>query len=251
MSTESAAPDGPPPVPTGVLGDSAAQSVSLESNASAVNYHAWLTDMARPYLGDDPVELGSGLGDYARRWLEGGAPRITVSELDPERLTVLRDVFEGDARVTVRQLDAEQLPAGQYSSCVAFNVLEHITQDVATLRSMRTLVRPGGYVVMFVPAFEFAMSDFDRLVGHVRRYRKSGLVKAFTSAGLVVEDARYVNLPGLLAWFVGMRLLRMTPGDGLILRVWDKMVIPLTRALERHVRAPFGQSVLVVGRVPE
>lgn len=55
--------------------------------------------------------------------------------------------------------------------------------------------------------------------------------------------------PGLLAWFVGMRLMRMTPQDGPTVRLWDNAVVPVARALENRVRVPFGQSVFAVGRV--
>ena len=69
-----------------VLGDSRLQSETLESLTSAIHYHAWLTSLASPYLGDDPIELGSGLGDYAQAWLDGGLARIRVTERDPVRL---------------------------------------------------------------------------------------------------------------------------------------------------------------------
>jgi hypothetical protein len=102
---------------------------------------------------------------------------------------------------------------------------------------------------MFVPAFEFAMSNFDRSVGHVRRYTKAILGAAFRDAALEPSVLRYVNAPGLPAWFVGMRLLRMTPGDGPILKFWDSTVIPAARAIEGHVAPPFGQSLLAVAKV--
>jgi hypothetical protein len=57
-------------------------------------------------------------------------------------------------------------------------------------------------------------------------------------------------MPGLLAWFVGMRLLKMTPGEGPLLRLWDRVVVPIARRLESRVSAPFGQSVFAVARVP-
>ena len=206
--------------------------------------------MALPFLGDHAIEVGSGLGDYAEQWLASGVPELTVSEVDPTRLAILEGKFGDEPRVHVRALDVFHPPKGDYSAMVAFNVLEHIPDQVAALRAAHRLVRPGGAVVMFVPAFGFAMSKFDRAVGHVRRYTVSSMVGAMSQAGLSVEEAKYVNIPGLAAWFVGMRLLRMTPGEGRILTTWDTQVIPRTRRWEAKHKAPFGQSVFAVGRVP-
>ncbi len=249
--------DAPEPVGTGdaplpaALGDSAAQSETLESLAAqAVNYHRWLTALALPYLGDSPLELGSGLGEYAESWIAAGVPEITVTEIDPGRLAGLRRTFADEPRVHVDGLDVFAPPAGSYSALVAYNVLEHIPDHVGALAAAHTLLRPGGAVVMFAPAFEFAMSRFDRLVGHVRRYTVPSMTAAMEDAGLTVEKAHYVNLPGLPAWFVGMRLLGMGVGEGRALTSWDRFVIPVARRWEARHRPPFGQSVFAVGRVP-
>lgn len=247
MTNSPTDPDRQPPT---ALGDSRLQSQTLESVASAVQYHRWLTSLALPHLGDHPIELGSGLGDYARTWLEQGVPEITVTEVDPDRLAVLEKRFAQDSRVHARRIDVFRAEAAAHSSFVAFNVLEHIPDHVGALRAAHRLVRPGGAVVIFVPAFEFAMSPFDRAVGHVRRYTKRQLREAMVAAGLEVQEVRYVNMPGLLAWFVGMRLLKMTPGDGPLLAAWDRLVVPLARRLESRFGAPFGQSVFCVARVP-
>ena len=232
-----------------VLGDSALQSRTLESVASAIRYHDWLVSLTAPYLGDHPLELGSGLGDYAVRWLDRGVPQVTVTEIDPDRLARLEERFADEDRVHVRYLDVHRPKRADHSALVMVNVLEHIPDDVGALRAAHTLLRPGGRVVVLVPAFEFAMSRFDRAVGHVRRYTTKSLTRAMTEAGLAVDDVRYVNMPGLPAWFVGMRLFRMTPGEGRALTLWDTHVIPRARRWEERHRPPFGQSVLAVARV--
>ncbi len=232
-----------------VAGDSPLQSRVLESLTSVVHYQDWLTSLALPYLGDHPVELGSGNGDYAQRWLDRGVPEITVSELDASRLDGLHKRFADEPRVRVREIDVTKPSGRDYSALVAFNVLEHIKDDVAALRGARGLVRPGGHVVMFVPAFEFAYGRFDAQVGHFRRYRLSNLRDRFEQAGLVVEDIRYVNAPGLLSWFLGVRLLRMPVSDSALVKLWDRTITPVARKLEEKQPLPFGQSLLAVGRV--
>jgi SAM-dependent methyltransferase len=228
--------------------DSDLQSEALASLASARNYHAWLTSLALPYLGDHPLELGSGLGDYAQSWLDAGVPRLTLTELDRSRSEFLRSRFENESRIDVRQLDILDPPKAHYSSLVAFNVLEHIEDHVGALRASHRLLVPGGAVIMFVPAFMFAMGRFDRRIGHFRRYTKRTLRAAYEAADLEVETMRYVNAPGLVAWCLAVRLLRWTPGGGPAVQLWDRTMTRAARAVERRVAPPFGQSVFAVGR---
>ena len=238
------------PAAVPIDGDSELQTEVLEDLARAVNYRRWLCSLATPYLGDEPLEIGSGSGDHAAEWAAPGR-RLTVTEPEPHRFAALQRRFAGDDQIEVRQLG---LPVGedvtgQHSSVVAFNVLEHIEDDVAALASCRRLVRPGGHVIMLVPAFEFAMSRFDREIGHHRRYRVGTLRQAMERAGLTVEQSRYVNPLGLLAWVVGMRMCRMRPRDSWTLTCWDKLVIPVARRLEANRTPAFGQSVFAVARV--
>lgn len=235
----------------GLAGDMELQTKVLEDLGESPNYQSWLASMARPYLGEDPIELGSGTGDYAQLWLDDGVPQVTVTEIDPDRQAILRQRFAQEPRVRLGAVDIHAPHEAAHSCMVSFNVLEHVHDDVSALRSARTLVRPDGYVVHLVPAFPFAMSRFDREIGHFRRYRTGEVRRKAEEAGLVVEDVRYVNMPGLLAWFVVMRLLRRRPSLGPLLKVWDGAVVPVERWVERRVRAPFGQSVLLVARTPK
>ena len=224
------------------------QHVVLEALEGARNYNAWIASLVLAHLGNDPLEIGSGTGTFATAWLEAGLSTLTVSEVDPDLIEGLQQRFADDARVSVRELNLLEADAEEHSCVVALNVLEHIADDVAALRAATRLVKPGGAVVMFVPAFPFAMSRFDRAIGHYRRYTAKTARKAYVAAGLTVAELRYVNSPGLVAWTIGMRLLGMQPREGLMLRTWDRAVIPPTRLLEDRWRPPFGQSLLIAGR---
>ena len=230
-----------------MLGDAELQSRALEDLTSAANYRAWLASLALPHLGEHAIEIGSGLGDYAREWADLGV-RMTASDAQPERLELLRRRFDGDDRVDVVEYLAPAEVDGDYSAAVAYNVLEHIPDDVGALTSFARLTRAGGAIVLLVPAFEFAMGRFDRAVGHQRRYTLPTLGSALTRAGLRVERMHYVNSLGLVAWFLGMRVLRMTPREGPLLTAWDRAVVPVLRRLEAHRSPPFGQSVFAVAR---
>ena len=230
-----------------VTGDAAFQAAVLEEMSSAVNYRRWLVDLAMPYLGDRPLEIGSGTGDYAEMWAERGVS-VTASEGYPPLVARLRERFAGNPRVSVKELVAPIRETADHSALVAFNVLEHIPDDVDALRSFAGLVRSGGAVVLFVPAFQALMSDYDVTVGHQRRYRKRSLVRVMTAAGLDVERIHYVNVVGFFAWLLTMRVLRGRPRDGFLLTVFDRYLVPVLRRVEAVVPPPFGQSLFVVGR---
>ena len=227
--------------------DDRVQHGVLETLSSAVNYRRWVCDLAEPWLGEDPLEVGSGIGDHAAEWARPGR-KITVSETDPDLLTALRVRFADDPGVAVRELTLPPTTPGGHSAVVALNVLEHVADDLAALRGMRDLVRPGGHVVLFVPAFPLAMSRFDREVGHHRRYRRGSLARLLVTAGLEVRRLHHVNAPGLIAWLLLMRLGRGRPSEGPALAAFERLV-PVLRRVEARVPPPFGQSLFAVGRV--
>jgi SAM-dependent methyltransferase len=232
-----------------IAGDQQVQSEVLEGLATAVNHRRWFVELAMPYLGENPIEIGSGLGDYALEW----APqlsRFTATEADPERLVRLKERMADHPNVDVRQMLLPNEDTGDYSAAVSYNVLEHIEDHVGALRSISNLVRPGGAIVLIVPAFMFAMSPVDIATGHVRRYTKTTMRSALIEAGLEVERIQYANALGLLGYYMATSVFKLTPKEGAMVKVYDKVVLPLTKAAETIVRPPFGQSVFAVARTP-
>ncbi|GAB3151517.1 hypothetical protein GCM10027290_40930 [Micromonospora sonneratiae] len=232
-----------------ITGDQRVQSEVLEGLATAVNHRRWFVELAIPYLGDNPIEIGSGLGDYALEW----APhfrQFTATEADPERLVQLKERLADEPNIEVRQMLLPHSERGDYSAAVSYNVLEHIEDHVGALRSMRDLVRPGGAIVLIVPAFQFAMSPADIATGHVRRYTKKTMHAALTEAGLTVEKLHYANALGLIGYFMATSVFRLMPKEGPMVKIYDTLVLPVTKAAEQVVRPPFGQSVFAVARVP-
>jgi hypothetical protein len=92
------------------------------------------------------------------------------------------------------------------------------------------------------------MSRFDREIGHVRRYTTGSMAQALYAADLKIEELRYINPVGLISWMLVCKLMRQRPKNGLMLRTYDRKVVPLLRKAERGRKPPFGQSVFAVAR---
>jgi 2-polyprenyl-3-methyl-5-hydroxy-6-metoxy-1,4-benzoquinol methylase len=223
-----------------------AQDEVLENLSSARNYRGWLIEQALAYTGPHVLEVGAGNGDYAAELLAHGVQRLTLTELEPNRRAALVQRFAGDSRVTV--LPDASISGGDYSCVLSFNVIEHVENDSEFVVQMAQAVAPAGHVFIFTPAFEFAFSNFDALVGHYRRYRTGQLRSLMMHANLEPIQVRYFNPLGLIAWLVLMRAMKRTPQDGPLLRLWDRLVIPIARKLDQTLPSPFGQSVIAVGK---
>ena len=232
------------------MNSDAFQTEILEVAQSAINYRKWLARLTFPYLGSNPLEFGSGIGDYADEWILLGCKKITVSEISSSRFQTLQTKFRDNELVTPVELDitTPSLNQGEFSAVVSLNVLEHLSDDDSACKSAINLLETNGLFVSFLPAFPILMSKFDIAIGHHRRYTRKSASSLLRRNGFEIEQIHYVNFVGWFAWMFGMKFLRIIPSDGPSIKFLDKLFIPLSSAVEKRIRPPFGQSLLIVGR---
>jgi len=223
---------------------------TLDSLDVASNYAGWIYSMMEPHLGPRVLEIGAGHGTLTH--LLAANREVVVTDVSPRCVAVLRERFSGRAGVEVLEADVLATPdIGGFDSIVLVNVLEHVADDGAALRHLRDVLHPGGRLLLFVPAFEALYSQFDRRIGHHRRYRAAELTAAVTEAGFEVVDARYINSVGAIAWWVVATKLGRIPTRRWSALTYDRAMVPALRRLESRWTPPFGQSVLCVARRPD
>ncbi|WP_055483237.1 methyltransferase [Sphaerimonospora mesophila] len=217
----------------------------------ARNYRQYEYDMVAPHVGRSMLEIGSGLGHFAEQFLPR-LDRLVVSDFDPYCVEQLEKRFASRDDVSVLQfgLPAEIPLADPVDTVVMMNVLEHIEEDAEALRSLAKVTAPGGRIVIWVPGYMQLYGDFDRKVGHVRRYTPATLRAAVTAAGLGVDVLKPINFLGGIAWWAAVRRGGVGYPDPRLVKIYDRTVVPMTRLIERVIRPPFGQTVFCVARVP-
>lgn len=224
------------------------QHDSLDRIAEAVNYNDWIVKRMRAFVGDRVLDFGAGIGTITAALAEHA--EVVALEPDPLFAARLHERFADDGRVRVVASDASWLrtadPDEIFDTIVCFNVLEHIADDELVLRGFRERLRPGGHVMLLVPAHAALYGEIDRNVGHERRYSRSSLDAVLRRVGLESAEMRYVNPVGALGWLVSSRVMKHTQVPGAPLRVYDSLV-PLLRHLDR-LQLPFGLSVWAVAR---
>jgi SAM-dependent methyltransferase len=225
-------------------------SASLDNLDDAHNYASWIVELMSPYLRGDIIEIGAGHGTMVERLTPHGS--VTASELSERAAQLLRERFAGRPEIQVVEGTAEQVMGTErYDTAVLINVLEHIPDDLGALEAIYEGLRPGGRVAIFVPAHEALYSPFDHQIGHQRRYRRSLLAQTLTRAGFEIDELRYINFPGVLAWFVVARLLKQKPTHSTMATAFDKVAVPVLRRVEKRWSMPIGVSLLAIGRRPE
>ena len=197
------------------------------------------------------LDVGCGTGNILEFFLD--RERAVGLDVGPEFIDEARARF-GDRtnfRAEVGDISdpacAQLLTGERFDTVICVNTLEHIEDDALSLSNMFGLLPPGGRVVLFVPALPALHGSMDEVDGHHRRYTKATLGAALTAAGFDIEHMHYMNLPGMIAWFIDGRILkrRFVPPshDGLFQRL-----VPKIAALEKKLRPPVGLSLLAVGR---
>lgn len=250
-----------PPAPAPAPAPSPELGHGLEYADEGKNYYEWLADSFAPYLREAGaatdarhrvVEHGAGTGALSRLLLERGVAPLAMTEPDPNLAAMLNSGFAGRADVEVANATLEDYLArtgpGSADAIVSSNVLEHVVDDRMCLAAMWTLLRPGGVLALYVPARPELYGEFDRQVGHQRRYRRGELRQKVEQAGFQITTLKYRNLVGTAAWFVmGRFLKKRAVGKGSVW-LYDRLIFPVSRFVEDRIAPPYGLNLLCLAR---
>jgi SAM-dependent methyltransferase len=226
----------------------------LESMAFAVNYHRWILDIFRPYLGKRIVEVGAGSGSFSELLLETRPERLDAIEPSANMFPLLADhlqhidsghIAHAHQGTLIASLEALR-SAGTPDSVIYVNVLEHVENDAAELAAMHSLLQPRGHALIFVPANPWLMGSMDRELGHFRRYTMKDLRQKCEKVGFTVKLAHYFDLLGIAPWWLKYCLLQSKTMEPAAVRLYDRFVVPTSRVFESVVRPPIGKNIVLV-----
>ena len=223
---------------------------TLELFENTPRLNEWLYSKLAAGVCGDVLEVGSGIGNLSRLILNA-ADRVVLSDMEPHYLRALQETYRADARVEVIQYDLGRPPPDEiaqrrFDAIVAVNVIEHIRDDVSLVQHLAGLLKPGGSLLVYVPACPFAYGSLDVALGHFRRYTPTSLATLMQRADLTPERPRYVNLLGLIGWCWNGRALRRAQISPAQVGVFERL-LPLVR-LEDRVRLPIGLGVYTRAR---
>lgn len=223
----------------------------LEVFAEAARWKRYWSGQIAAHLRGDVLEVGAGIGANTRA-LRGTGQRRWVC-LEPDRALAARiteAVRSGLIRPPCEVVSgtvSELAPAPAFDAVLYLDVLEHIEDDHGEVARAARLLRPGGVLVVLAPAWPWLFSEFDRAIGHHRRYTRAALVR-LAPPGLVRERLIMLDSVGLLASAANKLLLRRSQPTLAHIRFWDRFLVGGSRWIDPLLRHRLGRSLLAVWR---
>ncbi len=223
----------------------------LELFRHATNWKEYLAAQIRPLLGQRVLEVGAGMGGTTERLAGNDQTSWVCLEPDPE---LIRRIQE--------KCDRGELPRGcvprqgilsdlgsdeQFDTILYIDVLEHIEHDAAEMAAAAAHLSPGGRIVVLSPSYQWLYSPFDQAIGHYRRYSRKTL-RAAAPDGLDCVRMRYLDSVGVMASAANRFLMKQGMPTPSQLRFWDRVLVPLSRWVDRLTAFTFGKSILGVWR---
>jgi SAM-dependent methyltransferase len=203
------------------------------------------------------IDCGCGVGQNMRLLELHG--RVVGFELEPLAAAAGREFGRPIARADITRIP---FPDNLFDLAVSFDVLQVIEPDLAAVREMARIVRPGGCVLITVAALDVLSGDHSEVWSERRRYTPRTARALVESAGLRVERVSFVFAALFPLMFVVrtvqrvLRPLRARPSHSDMNVPWAPLNTGLMllldgeAALSRHVPMPIGTSLVVVARKP-
>ncbi len=231
---------------------------TLELFADAGRFNQWMFDQIEPYCGGTILEIGSGIGNISALLLERFRD-VTLSDVNADYLDILSRRFGGRTGLRGVQpldiggkgvVDGRMELEEQFDVVVALNVVEHIADHETAVLNCFKLLKPGGRLILLVPAFSCLYNGMDEELAHYRRYNSSEVRALLSGKGFWVDRLLYFNAAGILGWWVWGSILKMRRLKKGPLSIYSRLV-PAIGWFDTVVGHRVGLSVIGVGCKPK
>jgi len=216
----------------------------LEHFDSASNFRKYQVSLILRYINGNFVEVGAGKGGLVPYYKK--IPK-SVTLLEPEKklFKILKKKFYS-RKIRIKNHTVNKLKS-YYDTIIYYDVLEHIKKDLSEVRTASKKLKKNGYLIFNVPAYQSFFSEFDRSVGHYKRYNKKDFINIEKKTNLKIEKLVYYDSIGFL--FLVLNKIFSLKQKNLKNKIflWN-LLIPVSKLIDFLTFNMFGKSLLCVFR---
>jgi len=217
---------------------------------AAPKYTEWTLERTKRYLGNQVLEIGSGIGNNVRILMQ--YTDVIATEIEPIYLQILHNAYFNTPGVTVAAWDATQAVPPEMpkvDTILCSNVIEHIADDQQVVINADKVLIPNGRMIFIVPRGKRLFSTLDEAIGHLRRYDENTLRELFTKLNYDIEELFTLNKVGVLGWWWRGKIAKQQAIGRLGLKVFN-VLVPLFKLIDPIL--PWkGLSLVIVARKPK
>ena len=214
----------------------------LEIFDKAIVFQKYIHFLTKKFLKNKTLEVGAGLGSFTRNYFKE-INDVSITEIDQNNFNILKEKFKNE-QINIFSEKIQQIN-GKFESIIYLNVLEHIESDLEEIDDALSKLSKGGYLIIVVPAHQKLFTNFDKEIGHFRRYDKKFFKRNYKNAS--IEKLVYVDAMGYFLYFLNKVIFsKETYPSSLKVQIWDKIFTPITIFIDFILGYKFGKNVLCV-----
>ena len=213
----------------------------LQFFKNATNWKRYFSKKLLPYIKGNVLEVGAGMGGTTAYLLNENVKDWTCIEPDHKLYNLLKTKNSGNIiRGTVQDLPASAC----FDTIIYIDVLEHIENDSAEIEMASRHLNTNGILIVLSPAWNFLMSEFDREIGHYRRYNRQSLANAVKSNKIQPVKIFFLESAGILLLLINKFILRLKYPTEKNISFWDKYFIPVSRLTDKLLNYSTGKTII-------
>jgi SAM-dependent methyltransferase len=206
----------------------------------ATNYNSHLKLLLQKNYrpGASILDFGAGNGHFLNIIGDKHANLFAV-----EPVLKLRNLIQDSA--LAKLIEAKHIQPDSFDFIYSLNTLEHIEDDQSVFDDFFKWLKPGGRLLVYVPALPHLYSRFDAAIGHFRRYKRSEIIEKARAAGFHVEAAKFMDPAGYflaLAYRLFFNSGKLTQRQAVL---FDKYLYPLSKVMSPVTSNLFGKNLIL------
>ena len=207
-------------------------------------YRSYQIELFNEYVGKNVLEVGAGRGKIIEILSNDKSKFFTLLELDNNFYDYLIKNLQSE-KIIVKNKKTTQIN-DKFDTIIYLDVIEHIDKDEEELNNALRLLEKNSHLIIIVPAFQILFSEFDKNVGHYRRYHKKFFKDYAQKNSLEIKQLKYFDVLGFFIVFLSKFIgLTNSKRNKLGIKIWN-FLIPLSKFLDKIIFHNLGKSIICV-----
>jgi SAM-dependent methyltransferase len=203
----------------------------------------------KTYLKGKILEVGAGIGGTTSVLCDGSQKKWLCLEPDPQLYARLEDKIK-DKQLpycceSLKGTTTDLPDSEKFNAIMYIDVIEHIENDREELARACTLLDENGYLIVLVPAHQFLYNEFDKAIGHYRRYNKKSLLMT-APIDLLLRKVMYLDSCGLIASLMNKYFLKQNYPTKRQISFWNNFIVPISRPIDFILNYNSGKTVVAI-----